>query len=150
MKKEYAFVWCILVGLICWTASCKKKVAPVSERIAKAWLAETVNHDNVTVYLKGGTANTWPGYSDFRLTLSTVNGENRVTYVEFNKNSFSGTWALEGDSKLILKGLEPQPTGTGGTIEFTITSLDDTKLVLTRISTSKKTGDTKNTYTLTR
>ncbi len=131
------------------TFACKKKVEPVSERIAKAWTAEIVNHDNVVVYSRGGSSNTWPGYSSFRLTLTSASGSNKVSYTEWNGDKFEGEWELQGDSKLILKNLVPQPTASSGTIEFTITSLDDNKLVLTRTDASKKTGDTINSYTLT-
>ncbi len=148
MKKGYTYIWFIALFVSVVSFGCKKKVKPVSERIAKAWTADLVNHGNVVVYARAGSANTWPGYSDFRLSLTTVSGENKVTYVEWNKDSFTGTWELQGDTKLILKNLVPQPTGSSGTIEFTITSLDDNTLVLTRTSASKKTGDTINSYTL--
>ncbi|PWJ57004.1 hypothetical protein CLV98_109113 [Dyadobacter jejuensis] len=148
MKKKYALIWCIFIGLTVLSSSCKKKVAPISERIAKAWLAQEVKYNNDVVFTRGGSNNIVLGYSNFRLTLSTVNGENKVTYIEFDGNSFSGTWALDGDSKLTLSGLTPEPTGTGGTISFTIDSIDDNQMVITRTTTSKKTGDTKNTYTL--
>jgi len=130
-------------------AGCKKKVKPVSERIAKAWTAESVKEGTVVVYTRGGSSNTRPGYSDFRLTLTTASGVNTATYKEFDGNTFTGTWALEGSSKLILSSLTPAPTGSGGTLEFSITSIDDAKLVIKRLTASKKTGDTINEYTLT-
>ena len=101
------------------------------------------------VYARGGSANSWPGYAEFRLNLTTASGVNKVMYTEWNGDKFEGEWELQGDSKLILKNLVPPPTASNGTIEFNITSLDDNKLVLTRTSASKKTGDTINSYTLT-
>lgn len=149
MKKSYAAIWCFALAATLLISGCKDKTKPLSERIAKAWKAETVNHDNTTVYTVGASSNLVPGYSNYKLTLSVESGVNKAVNVEFNNDSFSGTWELEGDSKLILKNLTPQPTGTGGTIQFTINSIDDNKLVITRLDPSKKTGDTINKYTLT-
>lgn len=148
MKKSYALLWCsvLILGLI--AAGCKKKVKPVSERIAKAWTAESVKHGTTVVYTRGGSNNIESNYSAFRLTLSNASGAKTVTLTEFDGKTFTGTWDLEGDSKLILKDLTPQPTGTGGTIEYSISSLDDAKVVLTRLKGSSKTGGTINEYTL--
>ncbi|CAG5009263.1 hypothetical protein DYBT9275_04457 [Dyadobacter sp. CECT 9275] len=148
MRKSYAVIWCAVLSITLLASGCKKKVKPLSERIAKTWTAESVDHATTVVYTRGGSANSWPGYSDFRLILTTASGVNSATLTEWNKDSFTGTWELEGDTKLILKNLVPVPTGTSGTIEFTINSIDDSKLVITRLSTSKKTGDTINKYTL--
>ncbi|NIJ51174.1 hypothetical protein [Dyadobacter arcticus] len=149
MKKSYSLLWCTILVLTLVATGCKEKVKPVSERIAKAWTAESVKHGSTVVYTRGGSNNTTPAYSAFRLTLTNASGAKTVTLTEFDGTSFSGTWDLEGDTKLILKDLTPQPTGTGGTIEFTITSLEDAKVVLTRLKASSKTGGTLNEYTLT-
>lgn len=149
MKKSYAAIWCFVLSATLILSGCKDKTKPLSERIAKAWTAETVNQDNTTVYTRGASSNIVPGYSGYKLTLSVESGVNKATMVEFNNDSFVGTWELDGDTKLILKNLVPQPTGTGGTIQFTINSIDDSKLVITRLDASKKTGDTINKYTLT-
>ena len=146
MKKSYSILCCMILALALITAGCKKKVAPLSERIAKAWTAESVKHNTTTVYTRGGSTNTVPGYSAFRLTLTAAS--NAVTYTEFDGTSFTGVWALDGESKLILKNLTPQPTGSGGTLEFSIVSIDDAKLVIKRLTASKKTGDSINEYTL--
>ncbi len=147
MKNKWqGFFWCVLV-LVAVASGCKKKVAPVSERIAKSWAAEAVKHDNTEVYVKGGANNTFPGYTGFSLTLNT---DKTARLVEFDSKTFTGTWELQGDSKLILRNLGPEePTGTGGTIEYTIRSIEDKKLVLIRTGTSIKTGNTTNEYTLT-
>jgi hypothetical protein len=146
MKKTYTLLCSILLVLTLVTAGCKKKSAePVSQRIAKSWTAETVKEGTVVVYTRGGASNIQAGYSNFKLTL---NSDGTVTYTEFDKNTFSGKWALEGETKLVLSGLNPQPSGSNGTVTFTIASLDDNKVVLTRGETSPKTGNTINQYTL--
>jgi len=148
MKKSYSLIWCTLLALTLIATGCKKKVKPVSERIAKAWTAESVKHGATVVYTRGGSTNAVPAYSAFRLTLNDASGAKTVSYTEFDGSTFSGTWELDGDSKLILKELTPQPTGSGGTVEFTITSLDDARLIRTRLKSSPKTGGTINEYTL--
>jgi hypothetical protein len=149
MKKNYSLLWCTILVLAFVATGCKEKVKPVSERIAKAWTAESIKHGSTVVYTRGGSNNTTPAYSGFRLTLTNASGAKTVSLTEFDGSTFSGTWELEGDTKLILKDLTPQPTGTGGTIEYTITSLEDAKLVLNRLKASSKTGGTLNEYTLT-
>lgn len=121
------------------------KVVPVSEKIKKNWSANTVKEGSAIVYSKGAASNTRPGYSGFQIRLLSSPA---VTYIEFDGNSFSGQYELVGDTKLVLKNLNPAPTGTSGTIEFTIDSITDTQLILTRTSASAKTGGTINTYTL--
>ncbi|GAA4407850.1 hypothetical protein GCM10023187_28990 [Nibrella viscosa] len=118
---------------------------PVSERIAKVWTARTVDENNTTVFTRGGTNNVRPAYSNFRLDLSSPTA---VNLREFDNSSFSGQWEVQGENKLILKNLNPQPTGTNGTIEFTINTISDNELKLTRTTASQKTGGTMNVYTL--
>lgn len=135
-------LFCIVV----LTACPGKKPTPVSERIAKIWTASSVAYDGTTVYNRTTTTNVVPGYSNFKLDLSSGS---TVRYTEFDGNTFTGTWSVSSDgTQLILAGLTPQPTGTNGTITFTITSLSDSALSLTRTTTSQKTGGTTNTYTL--
>ena len=146
MKKGYVILLSLSLALAVLTTGCKSKVKSISEKLSKTWTAETVKEGTAVVYTRGGATNTRPGYTDFRLTL--VAG-GKATYVEFDKNSFAGDWELTGDTKLTLKNLSPAPTGSGGIIEFTITSIDDSKLVLTRATGSSKTGGSLNVYTLT-
>ncbi len=124
----------------------KEKAVPLSEKIKKNWVANTVKEGTAIVYTKGAASNTKPGYSSFQLRLLAAPS---ATLVEFDGNTFSGQYELSGETKLILKNLSPAPTGTGGTIEFSIDSITDTQLVLTRLTPSQKTGGTTNTYTLT-
>lgn len=127
-------------------SSCGPKVAPVSERIAKVWTAASVKENSTEVYKTGGTANTKPGYSTYRLDLSAPPA---VTIREIDGGTYIGTYTVTATT-LSIKGLMPQPTGTGGNLDFTITSLSDegTNLVLTGTTPYPKTGNTTNTYTL--
>ncbi len=146
MKKTYTLLCSILLVITLVTAGCKKNSPKaVSERIAKSWTAESVKEGSAVVYTRGGTGNIRAEYSNFKLVL---NSGGAATYTEFDKNIFTGTWAVDGETTLILSGLTPQPSGSGGTVKFTITSLDDTKVVLTRVDASPKTGNTINQYTL--
>ncbi len=145
MKKIQPIVWslCLALGLL--AVSCKPKVPPMTERIAKIWSANTIKEGSTVVYTKGGASNAKPGYANYKLNLSQGG---TVTYTEFDGNTFTGQWELNGDNKLILKNLNPQPTGTNGTIEFDITEFSDGSMVLTRTTSSVKTGGTINQYTL--
>lgn len=149
MRKSYALLWCsvMILGLV--AIGCKDKVKPVSERIAKAWTAESVKHGATVVYTRGGSGNIEAAYSGFRLTLTNTGGTKTVSLTDVDGKTFTGNWDLEGDTKLVLTNLTPQPTGSGGKLEFTISGLEDSRVVLTRLSASPKTGNTINEYTLT-
>jgi hypothetical protein len=135
-----AFV--LFAGIVSY--GCKKsKTPPISERIAKAWLAQSVKEGSVVVYTKGAASNT-RDYSPFVLTL---NASGAVTYKDFDGFTFTGQWEVSNNT-LRLKNLNPVPTETGGIIEFDINSVGDNQLVITRTSNNKKTGNTKNQYTL--
>lgn len=122
------------------------KVAPVSERIAKIWSARSVDENQTTVYSQAATNNSRPGYANFRLDLSNIT---TVRYTEYDGSTFVGQWTIPSDTRLVLSNLSPQPTGTNGTIDFTIGSLLAGELVITRTGNSQKTGNTTNRYTLT-
>jgi hypothetical protein len=145
MKRNLSILWSLVLvlGLV---ASCKRPVPPLSERIAKVWSAESVREGSSVVFTKGNASNTRPGYANWRLSL---NNNGTVTYTEFDNNSFAGQWELIGDNRLVLKNLNPQPTGTPGTVEFTISEFADGRMVLTRTASSVKTGGTINQYTVT-
>ncbi|TAE31749.1 MAG: hypothetical protein EAZ91_06445 [Cytophagales bacterium] len=135
-----------LVSALIFGACGPEKIAPLAERIQKLWSAQVVKENSTTTFTKGATTNTRPGYTAFRLDLSSAS---TVVFVDFDGTRCTGTWEVSSDEKrLILKNLSPQPTGTNGTIEFTITEVTDAKLVLTRTTASQKTGGTINVYEL--
>ncbi|MCF0074946.1 hypothetical protein LZD49_30965 [Dyadobacter sp. CY261] len=142
MKKRY------FIFLLWALVSCKKDNArPLSEQIQKVWQAGVVKEGAITVFTKGAASNAKPGYSQYRLDLSSPT---LVKLTDFDANTFAGTWELSADQKmLILKGLSPQPSGTNGLIEFSIGSASDKTLTITRLTASVKTGGTINTYDLT-
>ncbi len=145
MKKIQPIAWSLFLAIGLLAVGCKTKVPPMTERIAKVWSANTIKEGSTVVYVKGGASNAKPGYANYKLNL---NQDGTVTYTEFDGNTFTGQWELNGDNKLILKNLNPQPTGTNGTIEFDITEFSDGSMVLTRTTSSVKTGGTINQYTL--
>jgi hypothetical protein len=146
MKKTSLSALFFLIAFITILSGCSKpKTAPVSERIAKSWTARRVEENSTTVYTSGAANNVQQGYNTFRLDLSQTSS---VTLVDRDGSRSTGQWSVQGDNRLILTNLTPQPTGTNGTIEFTISDLTDTGVVLTRTTASQKTGGTINVYTL--
>jgi hypothetical protein len=145
------FIGLVALALLLQLTNCSKttKAKPVSEIIKAVFFAEQVKHDNKIVYVKGGTGNTVSAYSKLRMDLSSSSS---VSFTDFDGNTFSGTYSLAADSKsLTFSNLTPVPTGSGGTIIFSILSFSESpaKLVLSRTGTSTKTGNTLNEYTLT-
>ena len=141
----------LIITLIFAIFSCGKKeepapvIVPLSIKIKKVWTPETVKESGTLVYTKGVTGNTKAGYSQFKLDLSNATA---VTLTELDGNSFTGTWELQNDTKLVLKNLNPVPTSTTGTIEFTVNSASETILNISRTSQNPKTGNTLNDYLL--
>ncbi len=144
MKKVLSF-GIVLVFAASVLISCKTKVKPLSERIAKVWVARVVNEGSSTVYSSGSPTNAKPGYASYRLNLSSAPN---VSLTEVDGNTYTGTYSLQGETTLVLSGLNPQPTGTGGTLTYSITSISDTELVLSLTTAYPKTGNTNNKYTL--
>jgi hypothetical protein len=145
MKKLLFFV--VVLGFF----GCKPKViTPITDKIKKNWAVQTAKHGGSVVYTKGAASNT-TDYSGFRLNLSAAPS---ATYVAFDKNTFSGQYDVTGtDEKqttgtLNLKNLNPVPSGSGGNISFSIISLTETTLVLSRTTADQKTGGSLNEYTL--
>lgn len=143
MKKHLINIGLLLaIGLI---SSCKETPKPLAEQIAKVWSAQTVREGSTVVYTKGGANNPKPAYDRFRLDLSSPTA---VRLTEFDGTVFSGTWELVNDKTLMLKGLNPQPTGTTGILEYSIQTASTTELKLSRTTASPKTGGTVNDYSL--
>ncbi|AEI48668.1 hypothetical protein [Runella slithyformis] len=140
MKTNF-FLYFLLLGFA--IVSCKPQVAPMSERIVKIWTANVVREGNSLVYTQGGSNNLRPGYTNFKIELQTGGA---VIFTDFDGVRFTGQWSLEGDTKLVLKNLTPSPTGTSGTIEFSIGEFADGSMTLTRTTASTKTGGTVNVY----
>lgn len=146
MRKTFVITLLAATGFIGLVTGCKKaSPPPVSELIAKVWTASKVEENNVTVYTRG-VANPVHDYAKFRLDLSKAPA---VSYTELDGNTFVGKYSVPTDQRLVLTELNPQPTGTNGTVEFTINSIDENNLKITRTGTSVKTGGTTNIYTLT-
>jgi hypothetical protein len=137
----------LLLMALLWACKGTDKVTPVSERIQKTWSAQSIKEGSSTVFSRGGSSNTKPGYSSFRLELASGGV---VRFTDFDGVVVTGTWSISADEKtLILSGLTPQPNGTNGSISFTISSLTDSSLTIIRTTASQKTGGTLNEYTLT-
>ncbi|QHW01598.1 hypothetical protein GJR95_38050 [Spirosoma endbachense] len=125
----------------------KEPEKSLSERIRQVWTVNIAKENSTTVYTKGGTGNPKPGYSQFKLDLTQ---EQTVRLTEVDNNTFVGTWALSADNtKLTLSGLTPQPSGSNGTIEYTVDSdASETVLNLNRLSQNLKTGSATTRYEL--
>ena len=99
----------------------------VATLVKKVWTVSSAQWDGVTKYDKSSTSNVVQGYSQYKLDLSTTGS---VTLTEFDGKIFTGTYTVATDGlSLTLNGLtsaEGAPTGTGGTIAYTILSTPTT------------------------
>jgi predicted lactoylglutathione lyase len=151
MKKIKSIAIILLsFGVFMQLSSCGKttKAKPVSEILKAVFFAQQVKHDNTVVYTKGAANNTVSGYSKLKIDLSSATA---VSFTDFDGNVFNGSYSLSADSKsLIFSNLTPIPTGSGGTITFSIVSFQESpaQVVLSRAGASVKTGNTINEYTL--
>ncbi len=143
MKTNKLWLWAIIALLF---SQCKKDVVETTaDKVKKVWIVQSAKENGTNVFTKGGTGNTKLYYSNFQLDLLKPPA---VTLIEVDGLTFMGTYELGGETKLILKNLTPAPSGTNGTIEFTITKIDGTQFEITRTTTNLKTGGTTNTYNL--
>jgi hypothetical protein len=118
-----------------------------SDKIAKIWNAGSVKEDGNPVFATGGSSNTKPGYTKFKIDLSS---KSSVKITEYDGNTFTGIWSISADEKtLTLSNLNPEPTGTGGTISYDINELTASILKITRNTLNRKTGANKTEYQLT-
>lgn len=136
----------ICLFLLILVTACKKDGPGIEEKIRKVYTAKTVSHDGLTVYTQGGSSNLNPEYASFRLDLSTAG---KVSLKEVTAETFSGIYTVT-EQTLSLSDLSPQPTGSGGNLSYSITSIDEDgkNLVLTATKGNPKTGNTVNVYTL--
>ena len=89
---------------------CKKEVVETTaDKIKKVWTVQSVKENGTNVFTKGVTGNIKLYYSNFQLDLSNPPS---VTLTEVDGLTFTGTYELVGDTKLILKNLTPAPFGT--------------------------------------
>ncbi|MEZ0487836.1 hypothetical protein [Fibrella aquatica] len=145
-KTQYTLLLALSTVFYVLTGCGKKEpVVPVADRIKNNYVAASVLEGSTTVYTAGGASNTKPGYSQFRLNLASPPA---VTYTALDGTVFTGTYAVVGDNQIVLSSLTPQPTGTNGTITFTISELADGTVTLTRTTPDQKTGNTTNVYRL--
>ena len=93
----------------------------VATLVKKVWTVNTAQWDGVTKYDKTSTSNVVQGYSQYKLDLSTAG---TVSLTEFDGKIFTGTYTVATDGlSLTLNGLtsaDGAPTGTGGTITYSI------------------------------
>jgi hypothetical protein len=93
----------------------------VATLVKKVWTVSTAQWDGVTKYDKTSSSNVVQGYSQYKLDLSTAGV---VTLTEFDGKIFTGTYTVATDGlSLTLTGLtsaDGAPTGTGGTITYSI------------------------------
>jgi hypothetical protein len=93
----------------------------VATLVKKVWTVNTAQWDGVTKYDKTSSSNVVQGYSQYKLDLSTAGS---VTLTEFDGKIFTGTYTVATDGlSLTLNGLtsaDGAPTGTGGTITYSI------------------------------
>lgn len=145
MRKNTLLSFLALI-LISLAFSCKTKIAPVSERIKKVWSPRIVLEGTSTVFSRGQSSNIKPGYSSYSLNLASAPN---VTLTEVDGTTFSGTYTVnDAGTTLTLSGLSPEPTGTDGTLVYTISSFEGDELKLSLNGNYTKTGGTTNTYTL--
>ncbi|MDR6197089.1 hypothetical protein [Siphonobacter sp. SORGH_AS_0500] len=147
--KKYLLFSIILISSVFVSSCGKSNPKPISEVIRKVWTANTVKENATTVYTKGATGNIKDSYSYFKLDLSST-AQQTVRLTTIDQTTFVGNWTISSDnSKLTLTNLQPVPTGTTGTIEFTFDGAPtETQLNLTRTSPDAKTGNTTNKYQL--
>jgi hypothetical protein len=146
IKKIVFFSLSILILAACTTTP---KAKPLAEVLRTVFFAQQVKHNNAIVYTKGGASNTVDNYRKLKMDLTAAGN---VSFTDFDGNTFNGNYSLSTDNKtLTFSGLTPVPTGSGGTIVFSVVSFQESpaQVVLSRSAASVKTGNTVNEYTLT-
>ncbi|MEA5256444.1 hypothetical protein VB264_01540 [Arcicella aquatica] len=126
----------ILFAFIVVLSSCggKNPVEPsVKEKLTKTFTVSIAKEAGVEVYNKTKATNIEAGYSYYKLSLTSSGA---ATLTAKDNSTFTGSWTLTNtDKTLSLTGLKnaagSNPTGTTGTIEFTIVSIDGTGAAVT-------------------
>jgi hypothetical protein len=129
-------------------SSCKNKVikpGKYAKCVVQSWQAKLVKENGTVVYTRGATTNAKAAYSSFKMI---INENNSATLTEVDNSTFSGNWELAGEKTLILKNLNPVPSKTKGSIEYTITKFTNSELYLTKATPNPKTGGSTNEYVL--
>ncbi|MBE9463998.1 hypothetical protein ACFP1I_07620 [Dyadobacter subterraneus] len=139
------YIFSILMSILFLAACQPKKVEPVS--VGKVWKPVSVKENGTLVYQDGAATNARPGYSRFRLDLTS---SEQVIFTDIDGRKTMGTWSLSTDNqRLILENLSPPPSETIGNIEFYINvPPTNNKLSLKRTAESRKTGNSVNEYEL--
>ncbi len=141
------YILLILGALLLITSACKKEASeagPLSDKIKKVWTVQTVTENGTVVYTKGAGSNI-RSYNTYRLDLSKPPA---VTLTEVDGNTFTGQYEVLNDTRLILTNLTPQPTGSGGRLEYALGAVTDNSMELSQSSQNRKTGNTLNIYKL--
>lgn len=146
MRKSFLYLP-ILFAFMLVAISCGK-TAPeptATENLTKTWTVSIAKEATLQVYQKGGTTNTVPGYSGYRLGLGAASA---ATLTAVDGTTFTGTWALSSDNKTLtltnLKnsvGATPTGSNPAGTIVYKITSaITATTVTLETASPDLKAG----------
>lgn len=125
----------ILFAFVLILSSCGKDAPEptLTEKLTKTFTVSIAKEGGVEVYNKTKATNIASGYSNYKLSLSSTKS---ATLTAKDNTTFTGTWTLTNtDKTLSLTGLKTSaganPTGTTGTIEFTIVTIDGTGSAVT-------------------
>lgn len=135
----------LLFATLLTTTACKKdESVPLSDRIKKVWTVQTATENGTLVFTKGAVGNV-RNYASYRLDLSKPPA---VALTEVDGNTFTGQYDVLNNDRLILSNLTPQPTGSGGRLEYALGAVSDNSMELSQSSANLKTGNTLNVYRL--
>jgi hypothetical protein len=143
-KINFLLLAFILLGTL-QIIGCKKKNDPLSpnELIQKSWVAKEVKENGSKVFDSGMPTHT-VNYSKFKLEFLNATD---VRLTELDGTVATGKWSLNGPA-LSLTQLTPEPTSTGGKIDYSSVSVTATELKITRSGTNAKTGQSNTEYVL--
>jgi len=143
-KINFLLLAFILLGTL-QIIGCKKKNDPLSPNglIQKIWSVKEVKENGTKVF-EAGMPNNTADYSKFKLEFLNATD---VRMTELDGNVSTGKWSLNGPA-LSLTQLTPEPTLTGGKIDFSSVSVTEIELKITRTGTNAKTGRSNTEYVL--